>query len=229
MYGTVPITCPALEIGPGSVGIALRSRAPPVGGDSLARPKSRTFSRPSRVTITFAGFRSRWTTPRSCAAARASARAIDSSRTRGRGRPPAAISSPEAVALDQLHREEADAAVVLEREERDDVRVVQARDGPRLALEAGEAVRRRPPSPRAAPSARPRGRGGRRARGRPRPCPPRRAGRGSRTSPVARRRRGAQSQGTTTGGGRGPAAPLVERRRRGADLPGRPTAPRLGS
>ena len=35
----------------------------------FARPKSRILTRPSRVTKTFWGFRSRWTMPRSCAAA----------------------------------------------------------------------------------------------------------------------------------------------------------------
>ena len=38
-----------------------------------AIPKSRTFTAPSGVSITFPGFTSRWITPRSCAAARARA------------------------------------------------------------------------------------------------------------------------------------------------------------
>ena len=37
---------------------------------SFARPKSRILTRPSFVTKTFSGFRSRWTMPFSCAAAR---------------------------------------------------------------------------------------------------------------------------------------------------------------
>jgi hypothetical protein len=47
----------------------------PVGPASfaLARPKSSTLTVPSRVTLTFAGFRSRWTIPPSCAASSASA------------------------------------------------------------------------------------------------------------------------------------------------------------
>ena len=40
---------------------------------SFARPKSRIFTRPSCVTKMFSGFRSRWTMPLSCAAARPSA------------------------------------------------------------------------------------------------------------------------------------------------------------
>jgi hypothetical protein len=42
--------------------------------------------------------------------------------------------------LDQLHGQEAHAVRVLDRVERDDVRVVERGDRPRLALEAGEAV-----------------------------------------------------------------------------------------
>ena len=48
---------------------------------SLARPKSRILTRPSVVTKTFSGFRSRWTMPLVCAAARP--RAIGTA-TRGR-------------------------------------------------------------------------------------------------------------------------------------------------
>ena len=39
----------------------------------FARPKSSSFTRPSGVIFTFAGFRSRWTMPFSCAASSASA------------------------------------------------------------------------------------------------------------------------------------------------------------
>ena len=42
---------------------------------SLARPKSRSFAVPSRVTMMFAGFRSRCRIPRSCAASSASSSA----------------------------------------------------------------------------------------------------------------------------------------------------------
>jgi hypothetical protein len=46
----------------------------------------------------------------------------------------------ERTALDPLHRQEADAVRLLEAVERDDVGVVEGGDGPRLGLEAGEAV-----------------------------------------------------------------------------------------
>ena len=39
------------------------------GAAGFAIPKSRIFTRPSRVMKMFSGFRSRWTIPRSCAAA----------------------------------------------------------------------------------------------------------------------------------------------------------------
>ena len=58
------------------------------GAASLARPKSSTLTRPWAVSITFAGLRSRWTIPLSCAATRASATASPNSMTRAIGSPP---------------------------------------------------------------------------------------------------------------------------------------------
>src|SRR5438552_13889361 len=58
---------------PGSVceaRVAASDGTVPSGRVSLAKPKSRIFTRPSRVTKIFSGFRSRWTIPFSCAAAR---------------------------------------------------------------------------------------------------------------------------------------------------------------
>ncbi len=43
---------------------------------NLAKPKSRTMTRPASLTTMFPGFRSRWITPLACAAARASASAV---------------------------------------------------------------------------------------------------------------------------------------------------------
>ena len=86
---------------PGSVRDAVGGCVPVAGSSarvSLARPKSRIFTRPSRVTKMFSGFRSRWTIPFSCAAA--SPRAI-CARTRWpcaperrRPRAPRAASAP---------------------------------------------------------------------------------------------------------------------------------------
>ncbi len=59
-----------------SVGDCERSCDPDVfigsGDIALARPKSSTLTLPSGVIFTFAGFRSRWTMPFSCASASAS-------------------------------------------------------------------------------------------------------------------------------------------------------------
>ena len=44
--------------------------APSPASCSFATPKSRIFTAPSRAMNTFSGFRSRWTMPRACAAAR---------------------------------------------------------------------------------------------------------------------------------------------------------------
>ena len=45
----------------------------------------------------------------------------------------------EPLALDQLHRQEPDAVLILDRIERDDVRVVEAGDGARLVFESRQA------------------------------------------------------------------------------------------
>ncbi len=58
------------------VGDCERSEEPPEAASAahaLARPKSRTLTFPSGVTLTFAGLRSRWTIPFSCASSSASA------------------------------------------------------------------------------------------------------------------------------------------------------------
>ena len=72
--------------------------------------------------------------------ARSAARSSASSSGSG----PRLISASTSVAaLDELHDESADAVRLLEAEDRGDVRVVELGEELRLALEAGEAVRRR--------------------------------------------------------------------------------------
>ena len=57
-----------------------------------------------------------------------------------RDRQPARRHLPiQAMALDQLHRQEPDAVLVFDRVERDDIRVVEAGHGARLVLEARQA------------------------------------------------------------------------------------------
>ena len=75
------------------------------GSSAFARPKSSTFTVPSARTLTFAGFRSRWTMPCSCAASSASAicRAIGSASSSGIGAARDALR--EVVALDELHHQ----------------------------------------------------------------------------------------------------------------------------
>ena len=55
------------------VGESDGSRAAPSPPNAFASPKSSTLTVPSSRTLMFAGFKSRWMTPLSCAASRASA------------------------------------------------------------------------------------------------------------------------------------------------------------
>ena len=107
---------------------------------SFARPKSSTFTRPSLVTMTLAGFRSRWTMPFSCAAASASASSPAISMTRVDREAALRDEQVERLSFDELHREEVDALGLFDRVERDDVRMVQRGDGAGFALEAREAI-----------------------------------------------------------------------------------------
>ena len=101
---------------------------------SFASPKSRILTSPSFVTMTFSGFRSRWTIPASWALARPSAicAAICSSLLTGSG--PATSSSrrvPRRPAPSRCRSATRPPDVV----DRDDVGVVQRRGRPRLLLE----------------------------------------------------------------------------------------------
>ena len=100
------------------------------------------------ATITFAGFRSRWMMPLSCAAASASASgsAIDS--TFAAGIPPEGILV-QRLPFHQLHRQEVHAIGFLDGMNGDDVRMVERGDGASLALEAFDAVRIAATSPAA--------------------------------------------------------------------------------
>ena len=149
-----------------------------------ARPKSRIFTRPSRVRKTFSGFTSRCTMP--AVVRRRQAIGHDSRDRPTRlfhGSAPVCEPGAQRLAVQQLGHAERDPAVHAGVEDRDDVRVRERGDRLRLALEA-RARRRRPrPAGGAAPSARRRARAAGRARGRPRPCRPGRSGRGPRSGP----------------------------------------------
>ena len=77
MYAAVPRMTPAYVACTDSIGefIAAEACDPMLdaGAVALARPKSRTFTVPSARTLMFAGLRSRWMIPCSCAASSASA------------------------------------------------------------------------------------------------------------------------------------------------------------
>ena len=96
----------------------------------------------------FAGFRSRWTIPFSCAASSASAicRAIVSASAKRQARRSlcawrsCASRVGERLALDELEDQEPDAVGLLEAVDRADVRMIQRGEHARLALEAREPV-----------------------------------------------------------------------------------------
>ena len=88
----VPITVPGSVILE-SVGTAVPEGGLPVAVETFARPKSRIFAKPSAVTITFSGLRSRCTTPAPCALARPSATCAAMRRSLFAGRGPPASSS----------------------------------------------------------------------------------------------------------------------------------------
>ncbi len=87
------MTTPACVAAAVIVGDEVTSGEDPSALSALARPKSRTLTAPAGVRFTLAGFRSRWTTPFSCAASSASAiwRATSSDSSTGSG--PDAIRS----------------------------------------------------------------------------------------------------------------------------------------
>ena len=110
-------------------------------GDALARPKSRILTTPSVVRITFSGFRSRWTMPLACAAARPSAIWPAIWSAFGSGRPAAVEQVPQVRALEELHGQVGPPGLLADVVDRDDVRVVQRRGRARLGVEAGDAGR----------------------------------------------------------------------------------------
>ena len=89
----------------------------------------------------FAGFKSRWMIPCSCAASSASAIcfAIGSASSSGIGAARDALR--QIVALDEFHHEGGHAPAFFEAVDRRDVRVIQRREGLRFTLEAREPIR----------------------------------------------------------------------------------------
>src|SRR4030095_8348459 len=107
--------------------------ATPVGSIAFARPKSSTFTVPSRRTLMFAGFKSRWMMPCSCAASSASATCFAMSSASATGIAPRDALC-EVLALNEFHHERADAVGFFETVDVGDVQMVQRGQGLGLAL-----------------------------------------------------------------------------------------------
>ena len=94
--------------GLGHRGRRQRGRLRPVvarGSSALAMPKSSTFTVPSGVSLMFAGFRSRCTMPRSCAASSAAAICVAMSSASLDGSGALRDALGERLAVDELHDE----------------------------------------------------------------------------------------------------------------------------
>ncbi len=106
---------------------------------ALASPKSSTFTLPSGVSFTFAGFRSRWTMPLLWPPPAPRPPARRSPTLRRPGSPPGE-SLAEVFSFDELERQERRAAGLLQPIDRGDVRVVQRGKQVGLTPEAREPL-----------------------------------------------------------------------------------------
>ena len=132
MYGSVPSTA--------AVWVSRVTFGPVSSSASrCAMPKSASCA-PSAPSSTFAGLRSRWTTPRSCACASAANRRAKTAAVSGGGSAPGRDARAQVAALDQRHREPRRAVLRSVREHADDGRMFQARERRDLAREAGDDV-----------------------------------------------------------------------------------------
>ena len=133
----MPIAVPTLVIVGTMVGVDVGPdavTASPV--IAFASPKSKILTSPPSVILTFAGLRSRWTIPRSCAYSRPSAIffAMPIVSSSGSGAP--LDPGFERLTGDQLHRQEANAALVVQTEDRGDVGMMELRQHLRFTLES---------------------------------------------------------------------------------------------
>ena len=110
------------------------------GSSAFASPKSSTFTVPSGRTLMFAGFRSRWMIPCSCAASSASAICFAIGSASSSGNRPLRDAVRERRPLDQLHHERGDAVRSFQAVDRRDVRMIQRREDFGFALEPGQAL-----------------------------------------------------------------------------------------
>ena len=106
----------------------------------MASPKSSTFTVPSPRTLTFAGFKSRWTIPSSCAASSASAICLAIGNASSIEIAPPRNALREILALDEFHHQGVHPSGFLESVDRRDVRVIQRGEGLRLAFKSGQPL-----------------------------------------------------------------------------------------
>ena len=134
MYVTVPTAIPA----PSGCdhGHALRGSVV-AGADSFAIPKSMTFTRPSAVIMTLAGFRSRWTIPISWAGARASVISSASAIARDAGIGPSGHQCAERLPADEFHHDARQGVDVRDLVDHGDVGMFERGSGARLLHETG--------------------------------------------------------------------------------------------
>ena len=145
MYAAVPKMRPAAVAFAPSVGettastpaftseLAVESRA-------LASPKSNTFTVPSSRTLMFAGFRSRWMIPCSCAASSASAICFGGRKHLADRDRPGRDPIGERRAFDQFHDQGSYAIGVFESIDLRDVRMIERGEHLRFTTEAREAI-----------------------------------------------------------------------------------------
>ena len=116
------------------------ARDAPAGSIAFASPKSSTLTVPSGRTLMFAGFRSRWTIPCSCAASSASAicLAIGSASASGIG--PWRNAVGQRRPLDQFHHQRESSVRLLQAVDVRDVRMVQDGEDFGFALEPREPL-----------------------------------------------------------------------------------------
>ena len=113
---------------------------PAAGSIAFARPKSSTFTVPSVRTLMFAGLRSRWMIPCSCAASSASAICFAMGSASSIGIAPARDALRQIVALDEFHHERGHAPAFFEPVDGGDVRMIQRGQRLGFALEARQAL-----------------------------------------------------------------------------------------
>ena len=116
---------------------------PAAARSAFANPKSSTFTVPSARTLMLAGFRSRWTTPASCAPSSAAAICARWAALRPAGSGPRAMLRREIIALDQLHHEGRHVGGFSKPVNGGDVRMIQRRERLGFAREPLHTVRDR--------------------------------------------------------------------------------------